>query len=454
MTTGRALCFALAFCLSVGSATRAGTDTEDPLLAAWRRVGLGWEPLRGRLRNTLCQSDRSHFEACLLAIAAVAASHRPPLRPVPGEGPFGGAVWSSETADGERSLRSRYSLEARARRERALAESWARAPVGGVRFESMFASLQAGLDPEQTAGLSARGIAAFLRRSLDPHTAIAPYHAVDAAYHHALRGIPTGAFQRRAQGRTGSVQSELLFERAFQLVWVRVDNLDDVACVEVSSALMTPPGRDGDGIILDLRGNLGGVSREAACIADLFLPLETPIVRLEPLVPDFDTSELRAQSGVLVDTPLVVLVDSWSASGAEVIAASLQAHRRALVVGARTFGKGTYQEASPWVEHADVVFYRTVARMVIDGRFEFQIHGVRPDLRGPPASFEAGEVLREENAYLNPIAAVYPPVPRREVEGMEQCLRTQRAERGAEPGDLDLARRALWCLLSGTLPRS
>ncbi len=424
---------------------------DDPRAASWAEVGFTWAPLERRLRNDSCAEHRDRFEACLLALAALGAGREPPALPVPDTGKTG-AVWR----DAPRSVAPPFSLEARAERERGLVARWASESTPAVDFEALFRELRQRVEPDAAPGLAARGVAAYLRRAVDPHTAIAPYPAVDAAYHHAARGTPVHAFFRRRQGDE-TVESETVFERGFSLVWVRVHHFDDVACFEVSSALATAIERGARGVLLDLRGNLGGVSREAACIADLFLPARTEIVRIEPIVADFERRVLQAQSGVVVDAPVAVLVDSWSASGAEVVAAALQTTGRGIVVGARTFGKGTYQEAAPWAEHPDVVYYRTTARLVVGAGYEFQMHGVLPDLpvddESPPAE---APVLREDNAYVNPIPAVHPPVPPRRTAALEACVAGRSAEPVGSDGDRAAltARRALWCWLSGRLPGS
>lgn len=96
-------------------------------------------------------------------------------------------------------------------------------------------------------------------------------------------------------------------------------------------------------LILDLRGNPGGLLTEGIGVADLFLPRQLPI------------AETRGQSGLQSEEirsstedryegmPLVVLVDRGSASASEIVAGALQDHDRALVVGATTFGKGSVQ---------------------------------------------------------------------------------------------------------------
>jgi carboxyl-terminal processing protease len=97
------------------------------------------------------------------------------------------------------------------------------------------------------------------------------------------------------------------------------------------------------GLLLDLRSNGGGLVEEAQLIASVFLAKGATIVttrgRTQPTV------TLKAGGGAIAGSiPMVVLVDSNTASAAEIVTAALQDHRRATVVGTHTFGKGVFQE--------------------------------------------------------------------------------------------------------------
>jgi len=99
------------------------------------------------------------------------------------------------------------------------------------------------------------------------------------------------------------------------------------------------------GIILDLRANGGGLVDEARLVASIFVPsgvIVTTRGRSQP-------TEVITAAGDAISSsiPLVVLVDGNTASASEIVAAALQDHRRATVVGAHTFGKGVFQEEEP-----------------------------------------------------------------------------------------------------------
>ncbi|MGA2319251.1 MAG: S41 family peptidase [Solirubrobacteraceae bacterium] len=99
------------------------------------------------------------------------------------------------------------------------------------------------------------------------------------------------------------------------------------------------------GLVLDLRGNGGGLVEEAQLIASIFIPKGT-IVSTRGRTQPSDT--LVATGGAISSSiPVVVLVDANTASASEIVTAALQDHHRATVVGAHTFGKGVFQEEQP-----------------------------------------------------------------------------------------------------------
>ncbi len=114
------------------------------------------------------------------------------------------------------------------------------------------------------------------------------------------------------------------------------------AHVEVGQAVHQALKEGARGIVLDLRGNGGGLVEEAQLIASIFIPsgvIVTTSGRTQP------RQTLMATGGAISPTiPAVVLVDSNTASAAEIVTAALQDHRRATVVGSHTFGKGVFQE--------------------------------------------------------------------------------------------------------------
>jgi len=138
------------------------------------------------------------------------------------------------------------------------------------------------------------------------------------------------------------------------------------------------------GLVLDLRGNPGGVLESAVGVADEFLDTGL-IVRAEGRAAGA-RFELRATEGdTLRRAPLVVLVDRGSASGAEIVAGALRDHRRATLMGERTFGKGSVQTVIP-LRGGQALKLTTSSYFTPSGS---SIHerGIEPDVR-------LGDVLR------------------------------------------------------------
>ena len=128
---------------------------------------------------------------------------------------------------------------------------------------------------------------------------------------------------------------------------VQLTTFSRVASDELRDTITRAVGSGARGIVLDLRNNTGGLLTEARNVADLFLPKGRLVVSTVSRSEEPD--ELRTQSEPIVpsDLPLVVLVNGASASASEIVSGALQDHRRATLVGQRTFGKGSVQQLLP-----------------------------------------------------------------------------------------------------------
>ncbi len=119
---------------------------------------------------------------------------------------------------------------------------------------------------------------------------------------------------------------------------------NETAADEVKASLRELTDRGVEGLVLDLRGNGGGIVEQAVRIAGLFLPEGEGIARQWER--GTETTEYANESSpVASDLPLVVLIDGASASASEIVAGALQDHDRAVVLGTTSFGKGLVQTA-------------------------------------------------------------------------------------------------------------
>lgn len=169
-------------------------------------------------------------------------------------------------------------------------------------------------------------------------------------------------------------------------VMIEVDSFTRGSGAKVRDAVRDAP--SDAGVLLDLRGNSGGLVTEAVTAASAFLD--------GGLVATYDVHgeqrALYAQPGGDTDRPLVVLIDGGTMSAAELLTGALQDRGRAVTVGSRTFGKGSVQMPSKLpggsVAELTVGHYRTPAGRGVDGR------GITPDLAvGSGAEQRAETVL-------------------------------------------------------------
>ena len=141
---------------------------------------------------------------------------------------------------------------------------------------------------------------------------------------------------------------------------VRLQRFARTSHDEVRDAIRELRAQGMDRLILDLRGNAGGLLDQAYAIADEFLPAGDMIVYTESRHPNNRRQYRATAGGSFEDAPVIVLVDENSASASEIVAGALQDHDRALLVGRRTFGKGLVQQQFPMTDGS--VLQMTVSR--------------------------------------------------------------------------------------------
>ena len=149
---------------------------------------------------------------------------------------------------------------------------------------------------------------------------------------------------------------------------------------------------DLDGLILDLRNNPGGILSAAVGVSDLFLDSGL-IVYTEGRI---DDSKLRfnAKPAEMLDgAPVVALVNAGSASASEIVAGALQDHKRGIIMGQQTFGKGSVQTVLPVSDSAALKL--TTARYYTPSGRSIQAHGIEPDVTLKRARVES---LADEEA--------------------------------------------------------
>ncbi|MDC3409876.1 S41 family peptidase [Alphaproteobacteria bacterium] len=132
------------------------------------------------------------------------------------------------------------------------------------------------------------------------------------------------------------------------------------------------------GLILDLRNNPGGLLNQSISVTDSFLN-QGEIVSTQGRKSD-DTSRIFAKKGDIIDgKPLIVLINSGSASASEIVAGALKDHARAIIVGTRSFGKGSVQSIIPLAGNGAMRL--TTARYYTPSGVSIQAKGIEPDIK-------------------------------------------------------------------------
>ncbi|MEK9845420.1 S41 family peptidase [Thalassospira sp.] len=153
------------------------------------------------------------------------------------------------------------------------------------------------------------------------------------------------------------------------------------------------------GLVIDLRNNPGGLLDQAISVSDAFLD-KGEIVSTRPRDTQ-NTERYNARSGDLAEgLPIVVLINDGSASASEIVAGALQDHRRAVIMGTRSFGKGSVQTILPMP--GNVALRLTTARYYTPSGKSIQEVGIVPDIIVPQARVESIESdTRRSEASLN-----------------------------------------------------
>lgn len=152
--------------------------------------------------------------------------------------------------------------------------------------------------------------------------------------------------------------------------------------------------RDASGLVVDVRGNYGGLLSNAVYISDIFMDEGNIVstVNRKGIKTDFDAEP----GSVLADIPIVVLVDEASASASEIFSGAMQDNKRAILVGERTFGKGLVQMVAVLPDGSGMNF--TVAKYLTPSGRNINKKGIEPDYK---VEYKETDVENEEDTQLD-----------------------------------------------------
>jgi carboxyl-terminal processing protease len=192
--------------------------------------------------------------------------------------------------------------------------------------------------------------------------------------------------------RIKSVRNKLLDN---DIGYIRVTSFQSKTTRNVSAAvdsLVAKAGSDLRGVVLDLRNNPGGVLTGAVGVSDIFLDDGELIVYTEGRAADAALKYSAGTPDKLQGLPVVILINGGSASASEIVAGALQDHKRATLVGSKSFGKGSVQTVLPLQEKAALKL--TTARYFTPLGRSIQASGIVPDIAIKVTNEMSGDVKK------------------------------------------------------------
>lgn len=129
--------------------------------------------------------------------------------------------------------------------------------------------------------------------------------------------------------------------------YIRLTGFTSSASAEVKAALNELKEKGAKAIVLDIRGNGGGLLTESVNIVNFFVERGTPVVSTKGKIKDWDKDYKALNAPIDTEIPMAVLINSGSASASEIVSGSLQDNDRAIIIGTNSFGKGLVQNVRP-----------------------------------------------------------------------------------------------------------
>lgn len=190
------------------------------------------------------------------------------------------------------------------------------------------------------------------------------------------------------------------------VAYVKINSFSEQASIGLKKALKRSIAKIGKddlrGIVLDLRNNPGGLLDQAVKVSEVFLDKDKTIVSIRGRNKDDESFYKDDKNQDLTkNLPVVVLVNSGSASASEIVAGALQDNERAVIMGEKTFGKGSVQTIIPLDENSGALRLTTALYYTPSGK-SIQAHGIDPDIIVEEAKIEKTESIdKNSEADLN-----------------------------------------------------
>jgi len=184
------------------------------------------------------------------------------------------------------------------------------------------------------------------------------------------------------------------------IAYIRIITFNESTISELKTAikrLKTESKNNIKGIILDIRNNAGGILDQAIAVSDYFI--DSGVIVTTKGRTDSSNSETKASEFSLKapKVPIIVLINGSSASASEILAGALQDHKRAIILGTKSFGKGSVQALTQINSRAAVKL--TIAKYYTPNGRSIQAEGIEPDIIIEPAKVEYPEVKKVDKRF-------------------------------------------------------
>ncbi|MFN3533160.1 MAG: S41 family peptidase [Candidatus Brocadia sp.] len=246
------------------------------------------------------------------------------------------------------------------------------------------------IDGESTENMSIREVVKRLRGKLGTKITLTVVHEGDTA--------PVDITIERAKIHVNSIRGARIVDEEYKIGYLAVSNFQENTTKDLDTAIQDLLKKGMKSLILDLRFNPGGLLNAAVDMADKFLERGI-IVSTRGKDKSQNYTYQARKKGTYPNFPMVVLVNNGSASASEIVAGALKDHKRGLLLGVKTFGKGSVQSLIP-VGDGKAALKLTTARYYTPSGVCIHEKGIEPDINVPLNLAEI-KALHEHLATLN-----------------------------------------------------
>jgi len=240
----------------------------------------------------------------------------------------------------------------------------------------------------------------------------------------------------RAIIKVNSVKTKNIKIEGYEdIQYIRIASFDENVVKSVKEVIKK---ENKKGIILDLRNNPGGLLNQAVGLVDLFVD-EGVIVSQKGRYDNSVEEHLATKVNTITNKPIVVLVDSGSASASEIVSGALQDFNRAIIVGEKTFGKGSVQVVLPISAKMDEGVKITIAQYYLPSGRTIQAKGVVPDIisyKGKVPKKDKNEIEVKEKDLKGHLKNTLEELKKEKKEKKEPIIKEEKEEKEEITNDI------------------